>query len=117
MPPVKQAHPSTENHPGISRQLLSQVGLIKPYYPDIARFIAHNSFSAPPATQHSHLSLPYIGNDSLLLPLGKLGDRFPLAIVKVTVRKEIKQVPDCLHPQLIKLGRQAGANASNNRNG
>ncbi|MBA7656478.1 hypothetical protein ES703_64404 [subsurface metagenome] len=107
MSSAKQAHPTTENHPRIGRQLLSQIGLIKPYHPDIAGFIANNSFRATSPPQHSLISLPYISDNRLLLPLGKLRNELPLAIVKVTVRKEIKQVPNRLHPQLIKLGRQS----------
>ncbi|MBA7585141.1 hypothetical protein ES708_27111 [subsurface metagenome] len=72
MSPVKQAYPTADNYPCISSQLFSQVGVIKPHYSDIARFIADNSLSTPPTTQPRLLSLPHISNNSLLLPLSKL---------------------------------------------
>ena len=107
MPPAKQAHPATENYPGISSQLLGQVRVVKPYYPDVACFITDDSFSAQSTAQPDLISLPHIGDNGLLFALSKLRDRFPLAVVKVAVGEEIKQVSNCLHSQLIKFSRQA----------
>ena len=117
MPAVKQAYSATNYYPSICSQLLSQVGIIKPYYPDITALIADDSLGAPSTAQPDFLSLPHVSHNSLFLALSKLRDMLPLAIVKVTVWEEIEQVADCLYTKPGKLCCQSRTDAPDSGDG
>ena len=80
---------AAEHYFNVSAESSSQIGLIEPDSPDVSSGISQNDLGSSPRSEEGYPGLPNCTDNSLLFIFLKPSNWFYLAIVYISVWKEI----------------------------